>query len=263
MVYEDVKRIDSKSASAMTDIYNYYTSRTPVILSNAIGDSMLHADIWDFMSLSQIIINYHRKEQLKGLRRAEITATVRDKRAPTFYRDIILPDMDAYFKHAWMCYQKNIKQSAGLTNGINLPLKELEWYQTKNNQNAFEIPEILKNLHEENKLKLRDLLGRENLRLFVSSKGYHGRCHYDRLGLPFFSGQIRGSKTWYLYEPSEISLNRHESFDNSPPVDFADESVRERYNGFKATLNCGEILFIPVSINSFIFSSKTKRDKTL
>ena len=48
-----------------------------------------------------------------------------------------------------------------------------------------------------------------------------------------------------MYHPSSLPLDRHEGFDNAPAIDFADENVRNDYNGMIAELEIGDMLFIP------------------
>ena len=88
-------------------------------------------------------------------------------------------------------------------------------------------------------LRLRDLLGRKFGRLFVSAKGFNGRCHYDRFGYALFSAQVKGSNTWLLYPAESLSLKRAKPFDNAPPQDFTKPEVYEGARGFKAHLNEG------------------------
>ena len=149
-----------------------------------------------------------------------------------------LPSIDAYFRHVIATRDSGGSQKCGLQNGFQLPMQSLS-------SSGHTVPTLLRALHEQRKVPLRDMLGRKFARLFVSTSGYHGRCHYDRLGLPFFTAQVRGEKTWWLYSPSSLTLDRKESFDNAPDIDFADTSVRSQFEGYEATIRQGDLLLVP------------------
>eukprot|EP00951_Prasinocladus_malaysianus_P019550 scaffold158121_cov43-Prasinocladus_malaysianus.AAC.1 len=57
--------------------------------------------------------------------------------------------------------------------------------------------------------------------------------------------QVKGAKTWYLYEADSLPLARDEPFDNSPREDFTKEAVRRKYSGWAAELRQGDMLFLP------------------
>lgn len=52
------------------------------------------------------------------------------------------------------------------------------------------VPEILASLHRSGHLRVRDMMGRKAVRFFISSKGFHSRCHFDRFGYSFFTVQV-------------------------------------------------------------------------
>lgn len=231
MVYEKVLRLDANAASAAQDVLMYYKKRQPVVLSGALSSNMIKSSIWELENIKQIILEcnklvdaqYHAND-------IQITVSVRDKTyTPTFYRSMKLPSLEAYFKHIQSCRARGVPQTASMLNGISVPISALTSHADdspvdddlpETNDNVYHrlVPKLLTRLHNDNSshlFRLRDLMGREFARLFISSFGIHSRCHYDRLGLPFFTAQIRGKKTWYCRHTSEYRcsysklINKH------------------------------------------------------
>ena len=229
MVHAPVPRIDASSPTAADELYALYrTGRSPVVVEGAIDEAVRADPRFDVEAL--------RAAAAPG-DAGEVRVMVRDtKRSPVRYRELRLPSIDAYFRHVLSSRDSGRPQTCGLQNGYQVPMAAL----------PSSVPAVLRSLHEDGaKVPLRDLLGRKFARLFVSTRGYHGRAHYDRLGLPFFTAQVRGEKRWWLYAPDALPLDREECFDNAPALDFADPLVRGRYEGFEAHIRAGDILLVP------------------
>lgn len=210
---------------------NFYLKRLPVILSGVLSSQ-------DFPASQQFTIEHVRDLVCKHGDVNAVECVAHDATKVGFYEDVAIPTLSSYFD-----YVKKVRdapkgvQKAALKNGVTIPRECVA--------TSCPVPNVLQTLHDQGKIKLRDLLGRKEARLFISSRGFHGRCHYDRFGYPFFSAQVKGSKTWYLYSHDTLPLVRSEPFDNAPPLDFCDAKVRTAFQGSVATLREGDMLFLP------------------
>jgi len=159
--------------------------------------------------------------------------------ASPHYQDVSVESVQGFFAYVKRCISgKPVgPRQVSLKNGIAIPTKKI--------LDHCPVPPLLRKLHEERKIRIRDLMGRKYGRIFISAGGLNERCHYNHFGYAFFSVQAKGSKTWLLYPADSLSLRRAEPFSDAPPEDFTKDSVLQRFTGLKAKLFEGDVLFIP------------------
>ncbi|CAE8621171.1 unnamed protein product [Polarella glacialis] len=212
------------------EFLEFYLRREPVIIPD-VTRNWPAREGWDLDGCRQFVCKHACDVPV------ELAMYQFDAPDGTRYKDLELSSVSKYFEYIDRCIHKNMEQKSALKNGVNVPRDAIS--------SVCPVPAVLKELHDSGKLKLRDLAGRQFSRLFISLKGFHGRCHYDRFGYPFFSVQIKGSKTWYLYSADALPMKRAVPFDNAPFEDFCVPSVRNEYAGWVAELNEGDMLFLP------------------
>ena len=238
-VSERAMEVPRIPATCVEDLEKCYRERRhPVIIEAALDPSMCSSIAFELDTLQELAEEHYRG--------AVVHAVVHDAAEKTFYRDKAFARVGDYFQHVRNARETGTKQTEGLMNGIAIPVAALH-QAAPECESLSKVPDVLHALHTNRSLQLRDLAGRRMARLFVSTQGFFGRCHYDRLGLPFFTAQVRGTKTWYMYAPSALPLDRQESFDNAAPFDFSSEDVRHKFAdvGWRAQLQEGDLLLIP------------------
>eukprot|EP00240_Pyramimonas_obovata_P013196 CAMPEP_0118939600 /NCGR_PEP_ID=MMETSP1169-20130426/29316_1 /TAXON_ID=36882 /ORGANISM="Pyramimonas obovata, Strain CCMP722" /LENGTH=262 /DNA_ID=CAMNT_0006883907 /DNA_START=86 /DNA_END=871 /DNA_ORIENTATION=+ len=208
--------------------HHYYVQRKPVILSK-VARSWPARKKWSLEAMRSMVCEHSDVDTVE--------CVAHSKTDPTHYSNVTLPSMGRYFDYLEQCVAHKKPQEAALKNGVTVPRSVVEA--------ACPVPKVLKTLHNDRKLALRDMLGREKARLFISAGGFHGRCHYDRFGYAFFSVQVKGAKTWYLYKASSLPLRRLAAFDNAPLEDFTRPEVHNGHSGWVAKLQEGDMLFLP------------------